>query len=455
MLHLVIYADSFADIEDSASVSDSSRDVSLDPDMLSISSDSEHVHRPGASGPGFLVFKGVLRHLVSLAQVVSVDNAGATEDPKAETSQRQDQPPTPISSMAVSQVSTPNRKRQLPHDGEGEGEDDEDERGRRPSKKLKHSPEELGRAKFLACPFWKLDSKKHWECFLKKLDTISHLKMHLDRRHTPKFYCDRCYSIFENRERKEEHLSIVNCRFSRDAKLDGITREQKDELSRKRRGSAEERWFKVWDILFPSIPRPLSIYQHPNQPEMLCQIRELGQQHGVGIFLDEIRHSGIALRPGVSDDELREVVQRAMDNMFEYFRIQGPWSSSTSTRGSDELSSGGRASAASNVSIRQDISTGSDSGIGVASQYSFGNSHLGAIPSHPTVDGVQFTPQMPGAESLQRNDLGLPGTESNLGDLGSSNISESFIWDQDWGPDASFDALLKSVTDPGACNGTL
>jgi hypothetical protein len=71
---------------------------------------------------------------------------------------------------------------------------DEDESRRRQTKSLRPDDAALS-SKLLACPFWKLDPGKHRECFRMKLDRISRVKQHLNRKHAPDFYCEFCLLV--------------------------------------------------------------------------------------------------------------------------------------------------------------------------------------------------------------------------------------------------------------------
>ncbi|KAM7211350.1 hypothetical protein V8F06_013258, partial [Rhypophila decipiens] len=144
---------------------------------------------------------------------------------------------------------------------------------------------------------------------------VSYVKQHLARRQIPTFYCHWCFAIFETEPVYDHHVIAASC--TREAKLEGISQPQSKQLSKKSKGSLEDQWFAMWDILFPTEPRPLSIYIDSDQSKDFCLMREFSQQHGVSILHDEIRASGLLLRPGASDQELFRVLSRAVDAMFE------------------------------------------------------------------------------------------------------------------------------------------
>lgn len=212
---------------------------------------------------------------------------------------------------------TPNRRRR-----KHQGQDDEDENN--PGKRTKNSsPEGLnGRPGFLACPFWKSDPTTHWECFLKKLTTISYVKQHLARRHAPDFYCERCFQIFSNNQDYHGHMKNAVCQWrGASAKLDGITHQQSKQLSRKSAGSIQDQWFNMWNIIFPGAPPPISIFVDSDQSEEFCLMREFSQRRGASILREELQAQGYLLRPGVKDEEIERTLRVGLDSMFEYYRI--------------------------------------------------------------------------------------------------------------------------------------
>ncbi|RKL50984.1 hypothetical protein BFJ72_g437 [Fusarium proliferatum] len=208
-----------------------------------------------------------------------------------------------------------------------QGDDCGDESGDRqnepPKKKGKTSQSHCDeRSQFLACPYWKADSKKYWDCFLKKNDTIAHLKQHLTRRHTPKYYCQICYQTFRDFDLFDSHALERSCTRGPSAKLEGISQRQKNQLSLKSKGSVEQQWYTVWSILFPDMEPPATIYIYSTQSEDLSRIQEFAQREGVVIMLQELESSGLVVRPDASNQLLRTTVQRAMVSIFRSYSIR-------------------------------------------------------------------------------------------------------------------------------------
>ncbi|KAM7211495.1 hypothetical protein V8F06_013115 [Rhypophila decipiens] len=330
---------------------------SLDPDMLSIQSNSGVVlEDPNWTSPGFQFFKRITRRLLLEYQ------AGVTEGTNSDRNRTDD-----TQRQCSSQESLPTRgallrpSQQAPQKRQRD-DDDDHERDQPGGKRLKaQQPKEvLSRRRYLACPFWKLDPSKHWECFFRRTTTVSYVKQHLARRHTPTFYCHRCFAIFETEPVYDHHVIAASC--TREAKLEGISQTQSKQLSKKSKGTLENQWFAMWDILFPTEPRPLSVYIDSDQSKDFCLMREFSQRQGVSILQDEIRASGLLLRPGISDQALHRVLSRGLDYMFEHFCLDR--SADSSSLGHESASQHGGGSGVQ--PLQRDTSGDSSTGSGLA-----------------------------------------------------------------------------------------
>ncbi|KAK4450896.1 hypothetical protein QBC34DRAFT_276135, partial [Podospora aff. communis PSN243] len=117
---------------------------------------------------------------------------------------------------------------------------------------------------------------------------ISYVKQHLARRHTPDFYCHRCFQVFSNEQAYDSHVLEAVCTRGLSAKLEGITQHQSRQLSRRSGGSVEEQWLAMWKIVFPDDSVPTSIYIDSDQSEDFCLLREFSQERGVEILREEL-----------------------------------------------------------------------------------------------------------------------------------------------------------------------
>lgn len=335
------------------------------------------------------------------------------------------------------QIRPPKRPRENT-DSEG------DENNLHPSKRLNGSTRSLEKPRFLACSFWKFDPDKHWECFLKKLTTVSRVKQHLKRRHTPTFYCQRCFLIFSEKDPYNDHVFGEPCEPRSQASLEGISTEQRDAVCKKSKGTTvEEQWYGIWDILFPGESRPLSIYVDTDQSQDFLRLREFSQTQGISIFFERIRDSGMVLRPDVSEQGVREIFRRAMHLMFEGFlRREHPAPAEASPQ---------TESLVLNDSGPQRFMTDDDSGVMLASHSSHGSNadHLaiteisennnGGTPAIEAIESV-VQPQADPVDSLQVPEAFNTDVPEDWGILGET---ESVL------TEANFDDLFSGIFDPG------
>lgn len=209
-----------------------------------------------------------------------------------------------------------NRPRKRRSSSEADDSDSDGTTRRRPKKRAEETTNRQ-----LACPYWKLDSRSHRSCFSKKLTRIRDVKQHLARRHTPKFYCERCFATFETEGSHEAHITRVSddlCSRDPKQKLDGITHAQQRQLSRRSdpKLSEEQQWFSIWDVVFPTEERPRSAYLDAGLSEEIAQFREYCNLHGPGI-MDE------HLASEVPEDERRVMLSRliaaGLEHLFRGF----------------------------------------------------------------------------------------------------------------------------------------
>ncbi|KAJ9415474.1 hypothetical protein QL093DRAFT_2626533 [Fusarium oxysporum] len=272
--------------------------VSSDIEVASISEDSDAVGQLDVNSQGYRIFSRVFCRIAILGQNEVTERVPGMEQARH------------VDGRTNGKTTTLEMKAEM----EGTS------RPRRGARQVSHSVG--GRSRFLACPYWKSDPEKYWECFLKKNDTIAHLKQHLTRRHTPKYYCQICYETFGDFDLFDFHALERSCTRGPSAKLEGISQQQKNQLSVKSKGSVEQQWYTVWSILFPDLEPPATIYIHSTHSEDFCRIQEFAQREGVAIILDELESNGLVVQPDASNQMLRSTVQRAMVAIFRSYSIR-------------------------------------------------------------------------------------------------------------------------------------
>ncbi|RKL01029.1 hypothetical protein BFJ68_g5387 [Fusarium oxysporum] len=298
----------------------SSPTVSSDVDVVSVSEDSEGTCQLDRNTQGFHIFSRVFRRLAVLGQqdvMARGESSGSGSKGKQVAQGRFS------SSSGTRDGTSSTRGRKNQRQDDDHGDEGRDKRNEPPRKRGKTSRSQCeGRSQFLACPYWKSDPERYWDCFMKKNDTIAHLKQHLTRRHTPRYYCQICYQTFKDFDPFDSHALKRACTRGPLAKLEGISQQQKNQLSLKSKGSVEQQWYNVWSILFPDRDPPATIFIHSTQSEDFCCMQEFAQREGVAIMLEELDSSGLLIRPDASRQQLQSTVQRAMVSIFRNYSIR-------------------------------------------------------------------------------------------------------------------------------------
>lgn len=142
--------------------------------------------------------------------------------------------------------------------GEGEENNDGNDRGTEPVP-TEHLGDE-GRLTF-ACPFYKHDPIAHRFCLFRHISTkTNYVKQHLRRHHLPPKHCPICGQKFGTESDKNAHIRRTTCE-QQEFQHPGLTEYQQEQIDQiPRSAQPEERWYRIWDIIFPGEPRPESPY---------------------------------------------------------------------------------------------------------------------------------------------------------------------------------------------------
>lgn len=297
------------------SQSTESRDSSIDSDLLSISDDSDDLELLSHEDRIYL-------ELISLViSIVAGDTGEATSGPsssqtRAEPTANNSEYTRANSSLGGLGASGPSRKRGRAQKSTEDSDDEEPPQ--HPSRRASKS-DGGDRRRYLACPFAKMYPEKHVPCFSLKLSRIRDVKQHLRRRHTPKFYCNRCKAIFPNDASLQEHVGNAAGLFcGPSAWLDGISPVQDQQLSKKSNPelTLEDQWFRMWDIIFTWQDRPSSAYIYFGFSPDLCSYREFSNSRMADLVVEGLRDSGFNA-PGRTWDDVRRIVADRVDSSFD------------------------------------------------------------------------------------------------------------------------------------------
>lgn len=299
---------------------ESSKD-SLDSDMFSISEVSDDVELLDPQEPVYPILNSILDELLAGFRIVPqhqqppIDDRGGSKNltSTAEISQ-------PSNTSRLSQ------KRRLPlEEDDGTGGDGF---GPPPAKKMKSGQGKKPQKSF-ACPYLKRDPGKFKECCRLKLSRISDVKSHLHRKHTPPHYCLLCQAIFPDGTSLRGHMEERNCISQDPAMLVGVSHQQYQQLHKKSDSSASEenKWYKIWDILFPQHAKPTSVYVDTNFSLEMRQFREYCDIRGPVIMREHLESNSGWLNPETTEEQRRVYLERVfaqgVNTLFENWISNG------------------------------------------------------------------------------------------------------------------------------------
>lgn len=113
----------------------------------------------------------------------------------------------------------------------------------------------------LACTHSKKDPNSYRKCAGRAFSKISYMKMHLYRCHVRREHsCSRCGTLFEDQQRRDDHMAANQCPGQPEAASNGTYDEIREKLHKPSNSllTIAEQWFVVFDIVFPGHPHPLS-----------------------------------------------------------------------------------------------------------------------------------------------------------------------------------------------------
>ncbi|KAK1716389.1 hypothetical protein BDP67DRAFT_398358 [Colletotrichum lupini] len=177
-----------------------------------------------------------------------------------------------------------------------------------------------------ACPFWKNDPDNHRQCYKKVLSQIKYVKSHLYRFHAAPITCPCCGAAFQDEETRDQHARARRCEVVSEGYItshEGLSQGRMRQVSKRANPShsPEEQWFTIWDIVFPSKPRPSSPYIDGVLSEDLCSLREFQTSIGTDMMLDYLASRD----PDFENDERRAAMyDRVAFNQLQE-RIYEAW----------------------------------------------------------------------------------------------------------------------------------
>ncbi|KAM3547081.1 hypothetical protein ARSEF1564_000122 [Beauveria bassiana] len=137
--------------------------------------------------------------------------------------------------------------------------------------------EDGARSRCLACPFYKFDPARHFDCYRKcQLMRYSDVTQHILRCHSlGTLYCSNCWRTWKNNELLlwQSHVAqIPACQFVPEP--ESLRPQEATALLELDLAtlSQHEKWYRMWDLLFIDHQRPPSPYVEPGFGEILLLI---------------------------------------------------------------------------------------------------------------------------------------------------------------------------------------
>ncbi|KAI2617342.1 hypothetical protein GGS26DRAFT_576933 [Hypomontagnella submonticulosa] len=179
-----------------------------------------------------------------------------------------------------------------------------------------------------ACPFRIHNRAAYMDCSAYHLKRVSDVRTHIERKHMQPIHCPRCGVIFEKRDILTEHLRDTVCSRKEPFHYPGVSLEQIRMIAtRKHAKSDVEKWWRIWDILFPSSPRPLSPFDEGEPAETLRILENYVKRKLPSLLAPRL---GPNFPPGVLGAVLSEL-GGAVDQCFGQFNRENRTSSPAGT----------------------------------------------------------------------------------------------------------------------------
>ncbi|KAI0185096.1 hypothetical protein EV127DRAFT_485474 [Xylaria flabelliformis] len=137
-----------------------------------------------------------------------------------------------------------------------------------PPQRQNESQSESSNAGFsFGCPFYFHDKEEHQTCLNYKLKRVGDVRQHIWRFHVQPSHCPRCGIVFPNDinyAQRDTHERQRTCEAINDVRrCSGATSDQLASMNNAathKYSSTEDRWYAIWDIMFPQATRPPSPY---------------------------------------------------------------------------------------------------------------------------------------------------------------------------------------------------
>jgi len=162
----------------------------------------------------------------------------------------------------------------------------------------------------LSCPFFIADPARHESCTLQHdLRSIGQLIKHLKMCHPSTIYCPICGQTFDAELARDRHIRRRSCICRNFCIPKGVSRSQLRKIIEEddRNQREEERWRRIYAVVFPEAERPPrgAAYHTEGLPLAVSMARDYWVSHGRRLVEDFVTEEGLSgnlefTEPGVS-----------------------------------------------------------------------------------------------------------------------------------------------------------
>ncbi|KAH7254224.1 uncharacterized protein BKA55DRAFT_663538 [Fusarium redolens] len=172
------------------------------------------------------------------------------------------------------------------------------------------------RLETFACPYYRKDPERYFDCINLRLIRISDVKQHLKRRHTWSYSCSRCFRGFSLQKTYEEHVLQRDCPIKDCINNDSVSpaaqKTLKDRVDRS--SSPELQWHEICRVLFGKVGDALN----PHHDGVFKEITGIMR----GIWRDEEHNIIASLRDTQNvpcADQLRPLLSEILTRVEDCF----------------------------------------------------------------------------------------------------------------------------------------
>jgi hypothetical protein len=172
------------------------------------------------------------------------------------------------------------------------------------------------------CPYYVHQPHGHQSCLTRAdLRDVRDVKQHLWFAHRRLPFCPICREVFPTTAECDQHIRARSCTVRTEPDVEGISIEQMKLLARRLDAglSQEEKWFAVWDVVFPEVPRPHQTRVSAPLESDVCRLRDYWARQGRQVIAKFLEDRGLMDYYEMEDEErsLEALYVAVLDQMID------------------------------------------------------------------------------------------------------------------------------------------